>query len=124
MRRPVAAAAPERGVMNRALPAATITSTRTDRGPQYRADVDGIRAIAVLMVVAYHAFPNAMPGGFIGVDVFFVISGFLITGNIIRDVDRNTFTFLDFYARRCRRIVPALAVMMRRGKFFLSAASR
>ena len=90
--------------------AAATAATR--RAHEYRDDINGIRAIAVLVVVIYHAFPALMPGGFIGVDVFFVISGFLITGNIIRDVDGGAFTFLDFYARRCRRIVPALAVVL------------
>jgi len=79
---------------------------------RYRPDIDGLRAIAVLMVLVYHAVPSALPGGFIGVDVFFVISGYLISGNVIRDIDRGVFTFLDFYARRFRRIVPALAVVL------------
>src|SRR4051812_3603420 len=79
---------------------------------EYRPDINGLRAVAVLLVVAYHAAPSLVPGGFIGVDVFFVISGFLITGNIIRDIDHSTFTFLNFYARRFRRIVPALLVVL------------
>ena len=79
---------------------------------RYRSDINGIRAIAVILVVAYHAVPRLAPGGFVGVDVFFVISGYLITGNILRDIDSGTFTFLDFYARRCRRIIPALAILL------------
>src|SRR5579885_3560706 len=78
----------------------------------YRADIDGLRAVAVLAVVAYHAFPAWCSGGFVGVDVFFVISGFLITGVICREIDRRDFSFARFYARRARRIFPALAVVL------------
>src|SRR5262245_60944905 len=77
-----------------------------------RQDIDGLRAIAVLLVVAFHASPWLVPGGFVGVDVFFVISGYLITKNVLRDIDERSFSFLDFYARRCRRIVPALIVVL------------
>ena len=70
----------------------------------YRRDIDGLRAVAVLAVVAFHAFPTALPGGFAGVDIFFVISGYLITGVIERRIDEGSFTFADFYARRIRRI--------------------
>jgi peptidoglycan/LPS O-acetylase OafA/YrhL len=73
---------------------------------QYRADIDGLRAFAVLSVVVFHAFPNALPGGFVGVDVFFVISGYLITRDIVTRGD--AFSVVDFYARRARRILPAL----------------
>jgi peptidoglycan/LPS O-acetylase OafA/YrhL len=78
----------------------------------YRPDIDGLRAIAVLSVVAYHAFPHAARGGFTGVDVFFVISGYLISGLIFEDLRRGRFSFLRFYARRFRRIFPALIVML------------
>jgi peptidoglycan/LPS O-acetylase OafA/YrhL len=74
----------------------------------YRADVDGMRAIAVLSVVGFHAFPSAVPGGFVGVDVFFVISGFLITSIISERIDCGRFSVIEFYARRARRILPAL----------------
>jgi peptidoglycan/LPS O-acetylase OafA/YrhL len=76
----------------------------------YRADIDGLRAIAVLAVVAFHAFPAALPGGFVGVDIFFVISGYLISAIIIKALGRGEFSFADFYARRIRRIFPALLV--------------
>jgi peptidoglycan/LPS O-acetylase OafA/YrhL len=79
---------------------------------RYRPDVDGLRAIAVIAVVVYHAFPRLVPGGFIGVDIFFVISGYLITQNIVAGLDRGTFSFAEFYARRVRRIFPALIVVM------------
>lgn len=77
---------------------------------QYRNDIDGLRAVAVLSVVFYHAFPTLLPGGFIGVDVFFVISGFLITSIIIRDIDKGSFSLVQFLERRARRILPASAV--------------
>lgn len=78
----------------------------------YRRDIDGLRAISVLIVLAFHAFPEWVPGGFIGVDVFFVISGFLITGIILNDIDAGRFTILRFYHRRIRRIFPALVVVL------------
>ena len=78
----------------------------------YRADVDGLRAIAVLAVVAFHAVPRWLHGGFVGVDVFFVISGYLITGILIDANDSGTFGFLAFYARRARRIFPALVLVL------------
>jgi peptidoglycan/LPS O-acetylase OafA/YrhL len=75
----------------------------------YRPDIDGLRAIAVLAVVLFHAGFSALGGGFVGVDVFFVISGFLITKLI---VDDPRFSLLAFYQRRARRILPALAVVV------------
>jgi peptidoglycan/LPS O-acetylase OafA/YrhL len=78
----------------------------------YRPDVDGLRAVAVLAVLIFHAFPAVLPGGFIGVDIFFVISGFLITGIILGELKRGTFTFGNFYSRRIRRIFPALALVL------------
>src|SRR3954471_8130651 len=78
----------------------------------YRADVDGLRAVAVLAVLGFHAFPAAVPGGFVGVDVFFVISGFLISGIILDGLAKGTFTFADFYRRRVRRIFPALILVL------------
>jgi peptidoglycan/LPS O-acetylase OafA/YrhL len=80
--------------------------------PSYRRDIDGLRAVAVLAVLGYHAFPERIPGGFAGVDVFFVISGFLITGILLGTLERGTFSLRGFYARRVRRIFPALIVVL------------
>lgn len=80
--------------------------------PKYRRDIDGLRAIAVLSVVAFHAFPEWIKGGFIGVDVFFVISGYLISTIIFDNLDRGTFSFLEFYERRVKRIFPALLLVL------------
>ena len=79
---------------------------------RYRPDVDGLRALAVLSVFLFHLKPDFLPGGFLGVDVFFVISGYLITGIIIRESHRKTFSFSHFYARRVKRIFPALFVVL------------
>ena len=79
---------------------------------KYRKDIDGLRAVAVCAVLSFHAFPNLVPGGFVGVDVFFVISGFLISGIIMEGLDRGTFTYKEFYARRARRIFPALVIAL------------
>ncbi|WP_426132947.1 acyltransferase family protein [Pseudomonas sp. PWP3-1b2] len=78
----------------------------------YRRDIDGLRAIAVLAVVLFHFGVPGVTGGFVGVDVFFVISGFLITSIILREREGGHFSFLNFWARRARRILPALLVMM------------
>jgi peptidoglycan/LPS O-acetylase OafA/YrhL len=83
-------------------------ATTLSSHPIYRPDIDGLRAIAVLTVVAYHAFPHWLRGGFIGVDIFFAISGFLISTIIFQNLERGTFSFADFYSRRVRRIFPAL----------------
>lgn len=80
--------------------------------PAYRKDIDGLRAVAVLSVVGFHAFPLWIKGGFIGVDVFFVISGFLISTIIFTNLQNGTFTFSGFYRRRIRRIFPALALVL------------
>lgn len=77
----------------------------------YRPDIDGLRAVAVVAVVAYHAFPSWLGGGFAGVDVFFVISGFLITGIIRAGLAERRFSLARFYARRVRRLFPALIVV-------------
>jgi peptidoglycan/LPS O-acetylase OafA/YrhL len=83
--------------------------------PNYRPDVDGLRAIAVIGVVIFHAFPTWLPGGFVGVDVFFVISGYLITGLLIRESNAGDVHIRTFYARRIKRIFPALIVVLSTG---------
>ncbi|MBV7478179.1 acyltransferase family protein [Pseudomonas sp. PDM31] len=80
--------------------------------PKYRADIDGLRAVAVLAVVGFHAFPSLIRGGFVGVDVFFVISGFLISTIVFESLDRGVFSFSEFYARRIKRIFPALLLVL------------
>jgi peptidoglycan/LPS O-acetylase OafA/YrhL len=79
---------------------------------RYRADIDGLRALAVTSVILFHTFPKILPGGFIGVDVFFVISGYLITQIILVDLDSGKFSAASFYARRVRRIFPALIIVL------------
>jgi peptidoglycan/LPS O-acetylase OafA/YrhL len=79
---------------------------------KYRADIDGLRAIAVLSVVCYHAFPGIFKGGFIGVDIFFVISGYLISSIIFKNLYNKTFSFREFYIRRIIRIFPALLLVL------------
>ena len=79
---------------------------------KYRPEIDGLRAVAVLSVVLYHANIPGISGGFIGVDVFFVISGYLITSIIKREIAENRFSILRFYERRARRILPALFAMV------------
>ena len=96
---------------------ATITPSRVERSetlshPKYRPDIDGLRAVAVLAVVAFHAFPRWLPGGFVGVDIFFVISGYLISTILLENLARDTFSFTTFYMRRIRRIFPALALVL------------
>ncbi|WP_210014799.1 acyltransferase family protein [Pseudomonas palmensis] len=79
---------------------------------QYRPDIDGLRAVAVIAVVIFHAFPSALPGGFVGVDFFFVISGYLIGGILLKSIANGTFSFSDFYSRRVKRIFPALLTVL------------
>ncbi|WCM26106.1 acyltransferase [Sphingomonas sp. QA11] len=78
----------------------------------YRREIDGLRAIAVLAVVLFHARIRGFPGGFVGVDIFLVISGYLITQLILRESDAGRFTLIGFYERRVRRIMPALLAML------------
>ncbi len=79
---------------------------------RYRTDIDGLRAVAVLGVVIYHAFPKMVPGGYTGVDIFFVISGYLISGILYKESVRGVFSFAEFYVRRVRRLFPALIAVL------------
>ncbi|MET1756678.1 acyltransferase family protein [Novosphingobium sp. RD2P27] len=85
---------------------------RPQTAAAYRADIDGLRALAVIAVVFYHAQPSLAPGGFVGVDVFFVISGYLITRLLDREILEGRFSLVHFYERRVRRILPALFAML------------
>lgn len=82
------------------------------RAPKYRPDIDGLRAVAVTSVVAFHALPSELRGGFVGVDIFFVISGFLISTIIFESLEENRFSYIEFYIRRIRRIFPALLAVL------------
>jgi peptidoglycan/LPS O-acetylase OafA/YrhL len=84
---------------------------------KYISEIDGLRAIAVLAVIVFHINPNFLPGGFIGVDIFFVISGYLITGIIYKEISNHAFSLCNFYSRRIKRILPVLYVV-----FFISIA--
>jgi len=95
--------------------ARSTTARSTPRAPQagpgapsaHRRDIDGLRAVAILPVVLYHLGLSAIPGGFVGVDVFFVISGFVIAGSVLSDLEGGVFSVLNFYFKRVRRILPA-----------------
>lgn len=89
-----------------------ITRVKTGADQTYRADIDGLRALAVGLVVVFHAGHSYMPGGFVGVDVFFVISGYLITGIILSKLNQGRFSYLEFFGRRVRRIGPALVIVL------------
>ena len=79
---------------------------------KYRAEIDGLRALAILPVILYHAGFKVFSGGYVGVDIFFVISGYLITSIILIELEGGTFSLMNFYERRARRILPALFVVM------------
>jgi peptidoglycan/LPS O-acetylase OafA/YrhL len=89
-----------------------MTQITARHGLTYRPDIDGLRAFAVLSVLIFHAFPSALPAGFIGVDIFFVISGYLISGIMFRELSEGRFRFSSFYARRIKRIFPALVLIL------------
>jgi peptidoglycan/LPS O-acetylase OafA/YrhL len=82
-----------------------------DKKKSFRKDINGLRAIAVIAVLIFHFYPNWLTGGFAGVDVFFVISGFLMTGIIFRGMDQNNFSIMKFYVARANRLIPFLAIL-------------
>lgn len=88
---------------------------------KYRPEIDGLRAIAVISVIIYHLNESWLSGGFLGVDIFFVISGFLITGIIITEIQQNSFSLKQFYTRRIKRIYPAFITVMALVSFIASA---
>jgi len=96
--------------------AAVVNAARADvRSParaKYRPDIDGLRAIAVLSVLLFHGGVAALSGGYVGVDVFFVISGFVITTKLVEEIDEGNFSIANFYVRRIRRILPALVAVI------------
>ena len=94
------------------IPRHSSASAASSAERAYRADIDGLRALAILSVVFYHAGPAWLPGGFTGVDVFFVISGYLIGGQIYRELCNGAFSYLRFYQRRAKRILPALYAVL------------
>jgi peptidoglycan/LPS O-acetylase OafA/YrhL len=98
--------------MGQGTPISGIEPLLPQKPKHYRPDIDGLRAIAVLAVVGFHGEISAFAGGFAGVDVFFVISGFLITGIILDSLEKNTFSFVEFYARRANRILPSLLLVI------------
>jgi peptidoglycan/LPS O-acetylase OafA/YrhL len=111
------------GPRNVSEPASATTRPGADDAPaadsgsaargSFRSDIQGLRALAVGMVVIYHLYPWLLPGGFVGVDVFFVISGFLITGHMWRGFQRTrSVRLLDFWGRRARRLLPAAALVL------------
>ncbi|MEN0128184.1 MAG: acyltransferase family protein [Brevundimonas sp.] len=100
-------AAPER------LARAGLTAPRVRRSGRFRPDIEGVRALAVGLVLVYHAGVRQVPGGFVGVDIFFVISGFLITGLLVREVESTgRLSLAGFYARRAKRLLPATALVL------------
>jgi peptidoglycan/LPS O-acetylase OafA/YrhL len=118
---PITATRPEG--RHRATPRATPRSTGTSSvGDSYRSEIQGLRALAVLLVVLFHLWPRRLPGGYVGVDVFFVISGFLITSHMVREVDRTgTLRVGRFWARRIRRLLPASLLVLVLSTFLVLA---
>ena len=89
-----------------------MNTTNSLQKPKYSPDIDGLRAVAVIAVILFHLFPEQFKGGFIGVDIFFVISGYLISLILWTNLEANRFSLRDFYARRIRRLAPALALVL------------
>lgn len=89
-----------------------LSSSSTQSVSMYRPYIDGLRAVAILSVVGFHNFPWLIKGGYVGVDIFFVISGFLISAMIFQAVEENTFSYMNFYARRIKRLFPALSIIL------------
>ena len=101
----------------------TSSTTKPSIDHLWRNDITGLRAVAVLPVLLFHAFPSLLPGGFFGVDVFFVISGYLISGIIFRGMIKGSFSYRNFYEKRIKRILPNLLLLLvavcAAGYFFL-----
>ena len=85
---------------------------------KYRSEIDGLRALAVVPVILFHAKFQLFSGGYVGVDIFFVISGYLITTILINEIENKTFSIVNFYERRARRILPALFLVLMISIFF------
>jgi len=85
---------------------------RSKKNVFFRDDIQGLRGLAILSVAIFHFFPNLLPNGFLGVDLFFVISGYLITTIIIRDLNKNNFSFFNFYIKRFKRIYPSILLLL------------
>ncbi|WP_332876610.1 acyltransferase family protein [Massilia sp. S19_KUP03_FR1] len=100
------------GVLGRTDVAPSALTLAAAQPWRYCSDIDGLRALAVCAVLIFHAFPKALPGGFAGVDIFFVISGFLITAILARDAAHGGVSLARFYSRRARRIFPSLALVL------------
>ena len=79
---------------------------------EYRRDLDGLRGLAIALVVMFHVAPSFVPGGFVGVDIFFVLSGFLITAQLLESLVKKRLSIVNFYGRRIRRLFPALLLVM------------
>jgi peptidoglycan/LPS O-acetylase OafA/YrhL len=99
-------------VLDKALETPDLIAARAAKALDFRADINGLRALAVLGVVIFHADRAWLPGGFAGVDIFFVISGFLISRIILAECAAGRFSLAMFYARRAKRILPALLAMV------------